>query len=133
MGENPFSLSGGAGAVWLKAKESPGTIPRQAAIVSGKKSVEIRVRTADPEFVWWCFNLSPRLLQLPADERFHLSQTAGSDSISICGFMKVRANQEYPSQFTGLSLYANLRAAENLRARAISRANLRPPVWQPFD
>jgi len=52
VGENPFSLSGGAGAVWVKAKESPGTIRLEARHqYLGKKSVEIRVRTADPEFV----------------------------------------------------------------------------------
>lgn len=32
------------------------------------------------------------------------SQTLGSDSISICGFMKARAYQGYPAQLTGLVL-----------------------------
>jgi len=30
VGENPFSLSGGAGAVWVKAKEAAGTIRLEA-------------------------------------------------------------------------------------------------------
>ena len=52
VGENPFSLSGGAGAVWVKAKESPGTIHLEAHHqYLGKKSVEIRVRPVDGEFV----------------------------------------------------------------------------------
>jgi hypothetical protein len=34
-------------------------------------------------------------------------QTEGSDSISMCDFMNVRANQEYPSRLTGRSLYSN--------------------------
>jgi len=52
VGENPFSLSGGAGAVWVKAKESSGTIHLEARHqYLGKKSVDIRVRAVDPEFV----------------------------------------------------------------------------------
>jgi beta-galactosidase len=52
VGENPFSLSGGAGAVWIKAKEAPGTIRLEARHqYLGKKSVEIRVRPAEAEFV----------------------------------------------------------------------------------
>jgi beta-galactosidase len=52
VGENPFSLSGGAGAVWVKAKESAGTIHLEARHqYLGKKSVDIRVRPVDAEFV----------------------------------------------------------------------------------
>jgi beta-galactosidase len=52
VGENPFSLSGGVGAVWLKAKESTGTIRLEAHHqYLGKKSVEIRVKQAEAEFV----------------------------------------------------------------------------------
>ena len=52
VGENPFSLSGGAGAVWIKAKETPGTI-RVTARHQYLDSVEteIRVRRADPEWI----------------------------------------------------------------------------------
>ena len=52
VGENPFSLSGGAGAVWVKAKEVPGTI-RITAHHQYLESVEteIRVRRADEEWI----------------------------------------------------------------------------------
>ena len=52
VGENPFSLAGGAGAIWVKAKEAPGTIRLEARHqYLGKKSVEIRVRKAEQEWV----------------------------------------------------------------------------------
>ena len=52
VGENPFSLSGGAGAVWVKAKEAAGTIRLEARHqYLGKKTVEIRVRAAEPDLV----------------------------------------------------------------------------------
>ncbi len=52
VGENPFALSGGAGAVWVKAKEAPGTIRIEARHqYLGKQTVEIRVRRAEPEWV----------------------------------------------------------------------------------
>ncbi|MDR3699794.1 MAG: glycoside hydrolase family 2 TIM barrel-domain containing protein [Candidatus Sulfopaludibacter sp.] len=52
IGENPFSLSGGAGAVWVKAKDAPGTIRLEARHqYLGKQTVEIRVRKAEPEWV----------------------------------------------------------------------------------
>ncbi len=52
IGENPFSLSGGAGAVWVKAKEAAGTIRLEARHqYLGRKTVEIRVRKAEPEWV----------------------------------------------------------------------------------
>jgi beta-galactosidase len=52
VGENPFALSGGAGAVWVKAKETPGTIRLEAQHqYLGKQTVEIRVRRAEPEWV----------------------------------------------------------------------------------
>jgi beta-galactosidase len=52
VGENPFSLSGGAGAVWVKAKELPGTIRLEARHqYLGKQSVQIRVRKAESEWV----------------------------------------------------------------------------------
>jgi len=49
VGENPFSLSGGAGAVWAKAA---GTIRLEARHqYLGKQAVEIRVRGAEMEYV----------------------------------------------------------------------------------
>ncbi len=52
VGENPFSLSGGAGAVWVKAKEIAGTIRLEARHqYLGRKAVEIRVRGVEAELV----------------------------------------------------------------------------------
>jgi beta-galactosidase len=52
VGENPFALSGGAGAVWVKAKESAGTIRLEARHqYLGTKIVDIRVRAVEGEFV----------------------------------------------------------------------------------
>ena len=52
VGENPFALAGGAGAVWVKAKEAAGTIRLEARHqYLGKQTVEIRVRRAEPEYV----------------------------------------------------------------------------------
>jgi len=51
VGENPFSLSGGAGAVWVKAKEAAGVIRLEARHqYLGRQTVEIRVRRAEPEY-----------------------------------------------------------------------------------
>ncbi len=52
VGENPFALVGGIGAVWIKSKEAAGTITvtgRHAVL--GSKSVTIRVRQVSPEGV----------------------------------------------------------------------------------
>jgi beta-galactosidase len=52
VGENPFALAGGAGAVWIKAKEAAGTIRLEARHqYLGKQSVEIRVRRSEPEYI----------------------------------------------------------------------------------
>jgi beta-galactosidase len=52
VGENPFSLAGGAGAVWVKAKEGSGTIHLEARHqYLGKKTVEIRVRAVEGEYL----------------------------------------------------------------------------------
>jgi beta-galactosidase len=52
VGENPFSLSGGAGAIWVKAGEAAGTIRLEARHqYLGAKTVQIRVRAAEAEFV----------------------------------------------------------------------------------
>jgi beta-galactosidase len=45
IGENPFSLFGGGGAVWIRTKESPGVIRLSAKHPTlGAKTVEIKVR-----------------------------------------------------------------------------------------
>jgi beta-galactosidase len=52
VGENPFSLSGGAGAVWVKAREAAGTIRLEARHqYLGKQKVEIQVRRVEREWV----------------------------------------------------------------------------------
>jgi beta-galactosidase len=52
IGENPFALEGGVGAVWIKAKEAAGTIRLHAHHqYLGNKTVEIRVTAADAEVV----------------------------------------------------------------------------------
>lgn len=52
IGENPFSLAGGGGAVWVKAKEATGRIRLEAKHpYLGARSVEIDVRSAPTESV----------------------------------------------------------------------------------
>lgn len=52
IGENPFSLSGGVGAVWVKSKQAPGIIRLEARHPRlGSKRVGIRVKAAAPEAV----------------------------------------------------------------------------------
>jgi beta-galactosidase len=52
VGENPFGLVGGVGAVWVKSKEAAGTITVTARHgVLGTKSVSIKVRGVAPERV----------------------------------------------------------------------------------
>jgi beta-galactosidase len=52
IGENPFSLVGGVGALWIKTKESSGTIVLRANHpVLGEKMIEIRVRQSQPETI----------------------------------------------------------------------------------
>lgn len=52
IGENPFSLVAGVGAIWVRSKEASGTIRLHARHqYLGEKSVEIRVRPAPPESV----------------------------------------------------------------------------------
>ncbi len=47
IGENPFSLAGGGGAVWIRAKESAGTIRLEAKHpYLNPKIIEIRVKAA---------------------------------------------------------------------------------------
>ena len=52
IGENPFSLAGGVGAVWVRSKEAAGTIRLHARHpYLGEKMVEIKVSAAEPEAV----------------------------------------------------------------------------------
>jgi beta-galactosidase len=52
IGENPFALMGGVGAVWVKAKEAAGAVRLSARHpYLGLKTVEIQVRPAPPEGV----------------------------------------------------------------------------------
>jgi beta-galactosidase len=50
IGENPFSLAGGVGAIWIRSKEASGTIRLHARHpYLGEKTVEIQVKPAPPE------------------------------------------------------------------------------------
>ena len=50
IGDNPFAVVGGTGAVWIRAKEQPGTVRLTATHpVFGKKQVQIPVVAAAPE------------------------------------------------------------------------------------
>ncbi|MDP9353081.1 MAG: glycoside hydrolase family 2 protein, partial [Chloroflexota bacterium] len=50
VGENPFALTGGVGAVWLRSKEEAGVLRLEARHpVLGTRTVEIQVKEAPPE------------------------------------------------------------------------------------
>jgi beta-galactosidase len=52
IGDNPFALSGGVGAVWVRAKEGAGVIRLKAELPWLKaQHAEIAVRAAEPELV----------------------------------------------------------------------------------
>jgi beta-galactosidase len=52
IGENPLALSGGAGAVWVRAREAAGTIRLEAKHqYLGRQTVQIKVRRVEPEYV----------------------------------------------------------------------------------
>jgi beta-galactosidase len=52
IGENPFALMGGVGAVWVKTKEAAGTVRLSVRHpYLGVKTVEIQVKPAPPEGV----------------------------------------------------------------------------------
>jgi beta-galactosidase len=52
IGDNPFALVGGTGAVWIRAKEEPGTVRLTATHpVLGKQRVEFEISPAEPEAV----------------------------------------------------------------------------------
>src|SRR4030088_3563543 len=50
VGDNPFPLIGGTGAVWIRAKEQPGTVSLKAIHPQlGIRVVEVEIAAADPE------------------------------------------------------------------------------------
>ena len=52
IGENPFSLFGGCGAVWVRAKQEPGTAVLKATHpILGTKEVRIALEAVEPERV----------------------------------------------------------------------------------
>jgi beta-galactosidase len=52
IGDNPFTLVGGTGAVWIRAKEQAGTVQLMATHpVLGKQVVEFELKAATPETV----------------------------------------------------------------------------------
>ncbi len=52
IGDNPFALIGGTGAVWVRAKEQPGTVRLTATHPRlGSQTVEIVVTNASVEMV----------------------------------------------------------------------------------
>jgi len=52
VGENPFALAGGTGAVWIKATESAGTLRLTARHpYLGARSIEIEVRPTPAELI----------------------------------------------------------------------------------
>ena len=52
IGDNPFALVGGTGAIWIRAKEQPGMVRLTAHHpVLGKQQIEFRVTETKPETV----------------------------------------------------------------------------------
>jgi len=50
IGDNPFALVGGTGAVWIRAKEEPGTVRLEAKHpVLGSQQIELQIGAALPE------------------------------------------------------------------------------------
>ena len=50
IGDNPFSLVGGGGAIWIRAKQEPGTVLLKAIHpVLGAKEVHIQIDAAQSE------------------------------------------------------------------------------------
>jgi beta-galactosidase len=50
IGDNPFALVGGTGAVWIRAKEQPGTVRLKATHPTlGSQQVEFEIASAPPE------------------------------------------------------------------------------------
>jgi beta-galactosidase len=52
VGDNPFSLAGGCGAIWVRARQVPGTVRLKAAHPAlGTSEVVIEIARAEPERV----------------------------------------------------------------------------------
>ena len=52
IGDNPFALIGGTGAIWIRAKEQPGTVLLTATHPQlGVQKVTFEIAPAPPEFV----------------------------------------------------------------------------------
>ena len=52
IGDNPFAVIGGTGAIWIRAKEQPGTVRLTATHpVLGRQQVEFEITAAAPEVV----------------------------------------------------------------------------------
>ncbi len=52
IGDNPFSLMGGCGAVWVRAGQKPGLVRLKAVHAAlGTREVEIKIVAAEPERV----------------------------------------------------------------------------------
>jgi len=52
IGENPFSLFGGVGAVWIKSKQAAGVVKVTARHpVLGSKTVDIAVKRQSPPLI----------------------------------------------------------------------------------
>jgi beta-galactosidase len=52
VGDNPFALVGGTGAVWLRAKEQAGRVRLTARHPTlGKRQVDVEIVSAPPEAV----------------------------------------------------------------------------------
>jgi len=50
VGDNPFSLMGGCGAVWLGAGQRPGAARLKARHPRlGARAIEIQIKAAEPE------------------------------------------------------------------------------------
>ncbi|RXH55547.1 glycoside hydrolase family 2 TIM barrel-domain containing protein [Granulicella sibirica] len=50
IGDNPFGLIGGTGAIWLRAKEEPGTVRLTATHpILGKQTIELQLSASQPE------------------------------------------------------------------------------------
>ena len=50
VGDNPFSLVGGCGAIWIRAKHEPGTATLKATHpILGTKEVQLQIEAAPPE------------------------------------------------------------------------------------
>ena len=52
IGDNPFSMVGGGGAVWIRAKHEPGTVVLKATHPAlGAREVRINIEASEPERV----------------------------------------------------------------------------------